>query len=77
MLAQLSEAHRWQQATARCCLLKILQATKYLLRQRLPYRGHSERDGNLYQLLKIQTEHDGDLAAWLDKSTNFFVTQMY
>ena len=64
VLAQLSDAHRRQQAT-------VLQATKYLLRQGLAYRGHSERDGNLYQLLNIQTEDDSDLAAWLDKSTNF------
>ena len=71
VLAQLSDAHRRQQATARRCLMKVLQATKYLLRQGLAYRGHSERDGNLYQLLKIQTEDDSDLAVWLEKSTNF------
>ena len=49
----------------------MIQPTKYLLRQGLSCRGHSESDGNLYQLLKTQSENDTDLAAWLVKTTNF------
>jgi len=36
------------QASQRCALLKQLKTIKYLLRQGIAIRGHTETEGNLY-----------------------------
>ena len=44
-----------------------LEAMKFLLRQGIALRGHSEKEGNLYQLL---TAWSGDCAAiksWIEE----------
>ena len=40
--------------------MKLLSSLHYLLRQGLAIQGYKECDGNLTQLLKLQTEDDLD-----------------
>ena len=55
VVTQLSaEAHR-NQAECRNMLLEQLHSLRYLLRPGLPIRGHNEREGNLIQLVKMQS----------------------
>ncbi len=48
-------------------LLTIFRSIRYLGSQGLPLRGHTNNEGNLFQLLKLQSETDSDLKAWLQK----------
>ena len=57
---QLSSQAAKVQAIRQAGLLKQLEAMKFLLRQGIALRGHSEKEGNLYQLL---TAWSGDCAA--------------
>ena len=55
-------------ACRRHCLLKQLSALRYLLRQGLAVRGHTEKDGNLYQLLLLCSSEDKKLKQWITDS---------
>ena len=52
-------------------LLKLLNCIRFLARQGLPFRGHNENsesfEGNLYQLLLLQSKDSPQLASWLKK----------
>ena len=55
----LSSAHAQEKALNRHCLLKVMSSLQYLARQGCPIRGHGDdKDGNFYQLLKLQGEDD-------------------
>ena len=69
--AQLNTQYQRQQGQNRICLLKVVSSVKYLLRQGLAYRGHTETEGNLYQLLLMQARYDPDMQQWLRRSTSF------
>ena len=63
--SQLSiQAHREQEAH-RELLLKLLSSLKYLLRQGLAIRGHTEEESNLFHLLKCRSEEFPSLLEWL------------
>ena len=47
-----------EKADNRQCLLKVLSSLRFLVRQDSAIRGHDEKDGNLYQLLKLRCEDD-------------------
>ena len=48
-------------------LMKQLQSLRFLLRQGLAVRGHSDTDeGNLYQLMKLQAVGSSQLQTWLN-----------
>jgi len=49
---QLSNVRASQQEEARKCLLKIISAVQFLVRQGLSFRGHDDDEGNFNQLLK-------------------------
>ena len=49
------------QASRRCALLKQLKAIKYLLHQGIAVRGHTEIEGNLYQLLLMLANDSVDM----------------
>ena len=53
------------QESRRRLFLKELSSLRMLLRQGLAVRGHTEEEGNLTQLLLLQTEDDADLKTWL------------
>lgn len=46
-------------------LLKQLHSLQYLLRQGLPIRGHKENEGNLIQLLQMQSMDSPKLRQWI------------
>ena len=52
------------QAIRREALLKQLSAIKFLLRQGIAVRGHTE-EGNLFQLLTVWSNGDSNLKYWL------------
>ena len=66
--AMLSKQH---DAENRAMLMKVLHCVKYLARQGLSFRGHHEdsilMEGNLYQLLLLQSTDYPQLALWLKK----------
>ena len=57
----LSDNIQIQQQMRRKMLLKQLSSLKFLLRQGLVLRGHTEGEGNLLQLLLLRAEDDQDL----------------
>ena len=61
----LDSAHKQLQKTRHRMLLKQLSSLKYLLRQGLAIRGHTEVESNLIQLMKLRADDDGDLNMWL------------
>jgi len=64
----LSSEKRRQQTENCAALQAIVSSLKFLGRQGLSIRGHTEREGNLMQLLQLcQTEH-ADLANWLKRT---------
>ena len=38
---------------------------RFLMRQGLAVRGHTNEEGNLYQLLKCRAQEDPELQSWL------------
>ena len=46
-------------------LLKQLQCLRFLLRQGLAIRGHTETEGNLHQMLVMWSAYDSSLKNWL------------
>ncbi|XP_078665396.1 zinc finger MYM-type protein 1-like [Branchiostoma floridae x Branchiostoma belcheri] len=62
---QLNSQIAEQQQLHRQGLLKQLSALRYLLRQGLAVRGHREKDGNLYHLLKTWADDNVVVQSWL------------
>ena len=54
--AQINAKLRIDQENHREMLLVVIESLKYLLRQGLAIRGHEEIEGNLMQLLLLQSE---------------------
>ena len=48
--------------------MKQLSTLRHLLRQGLAVRGHTEKDGNLYQLLLLCSSEDKELKQWITDS---------
>lgn len=69
--AQLSLQLQQQKEKARDNLLSIFQCVRYLARQGLALRGHEQGDGNLDQLLKLNSSSNPDLKLWLDRNQNY------
>ena len=57
-------------------LLVILRAIPYLAGQELALRGHEESEGNLYQLLLMQSETKRDVIDWLQKNMQMYFTRL-
>ena len=54
-----------EQAIRRKGLLKQLSAIRFLLRQEIAVRGHTEEEENLFQLLTVWSNGDSNLKYWL------------
>lgn len=65
VIAQLSTQACCDQAEHQSMLLKQLHSLRYLLRQGLPVRGHKESEGNLIQLLEMQSTDFPKLRQWV------------
>ena len=63
--AMLSASVQSGQELNRKLLLKQLSSLRYLLRQGLAIRGHTDYDGNLVQLLMLRSEDCNGLNSWL------------
>ena len=46
-------------------LIKVMESVKFLVRQGLPIRGHTDDESNLLQLLKCRTTDVEGLEAWI------------
>ena len=50
-------------------LMKLLSSVRFLARQGLAFRGHTETseafEGNLYQLLQLRSEQNNHMRLWL------------
>lgn len=67
--AQIQEAHDLEYN--RQIILILLDIAKTLARQALPFRDHSNEDGNFYQLVLLLSRHVPNLKRWLtDKRPN-------
>ena len=47
-----------QKADNRHCLMKVITSLQYLARQGCSIRGHDEKEGNLFQLVVLQSKDD-------------------
>ena len=69
--SMLSKQYDAEKKNNRAMLLKLLHCIQYLARQGLSFRGHHEDsasfEGNLYQLLLLQSIDSPQLASWLKK----------
>ena len=54
-----------EQDIRRQMLLKQLSSLRFLARQGLPFRGHTETEGNFYQLMSLRANDDNHLQHWL------------
>ena len=61
----LSTQQQRLQATRREGLVQLTTSLMYLLRQGLAIRGHTEVEGNLYQLLKLRSDDSNIVKEWL------------
>lgn len=59
------------QVVARKCLHKIFTSIRFLCRQGLPLRGHSDDEGNFVKLLDLRSDDAPELRRWLDRKTDF------
>ena len=64
---QLSTQGTKVQETWRLGLMKQLEAMKFLLRQGIALRGHSEEEGNLSQLLTTWSKDNAVLKSWIEE----------
>ena len=67
IVEQLSLQADKTKAENRKMLLKLVSSLKFLLRQGLAIRGHSESEGILFQLLFLRGEDDPPLRRWLQQ----------
>lgn len=66
---QLSSQHKNDMIKARSALSTIFTSLRYLCRQGLPIRGHSDFDSNYIQLLHLRKTETPELAEWMNRSS--------
>lgn len=64
--ARINLTYQGQQAQRRRMLLIEVECIRYLLRQGLALRGHTEDEGNLIQLLKLRAADVDGLSLWIE-----------
>ena len=59
----------------RKCFLHLLSNTRFLSRQRLPFRGDgNELDSNYMQLIRLRSENTKDLVDWIKQKTGKYTS---
>ena len=53
--------------------LVIIRAIRFLARQGLAFRGHEQAEGNLIQLLQMQSETNHDITIWLQRKQDKYL----
>ena len=66
--AMLDKNCKQQQRSRQQMLLKKLSSLKYLTCQGLAIRGHIDKEGNLFQFLKLRADDDPELQRWLKEA---------
>jgi hypothetical protein len=66
VIARIDTATRQQQEQRRRLLMAEASSLQYLLRQGIALRGHTEVDGNLFQLMQLRSPDIPGLRQWLD-----------
>ncbi|XP_062517927.1 zinc finger MYM-type protein 1-like [Corticium candelabrum] len=70
-----SHEHAVQKVNNQQALLQVLSSVRFLGRQGLAFRGDEDKsDGNLQQLLFLQSEKDPNLAHWLKRKKNVYTS---
>lgn len=69
--AQLSAQKLADQNTGRECLKTIFSTARFLLRQGLAFRGHSDEEGNFIQLLKLRSQEIPVLRTWMRNHVSY------
>ena len=67
---QLLKNRACEQTEARKCLTMIFTSVKYLARQGMALRGHTELEGNFCQLLNLRSDDYPLLQTWLKRKTD-------
>jgi len=67
---QLSSQRMASQQQRRHCLSVLFTSLQYLARQGLAIRGHSDKDGNFIQLLKLRATDIAHLQEWLERKVD-------
>ena len=67
----LSDQFATERKLATECLERIFTTIRYLARQGLAIRGHSDSDSNFRQLLYLRTSDSKDLQLWLKRKTTW------
>lgn len=70
----LSAKHKIEKTMNRKMLLMLISSTKYLARQGIPYRGHSDENSNFIQLLKLRSEDVPEIIKWLEKKSSKYTS---
>lgn len=68
---QLSKIKAEEQKVALESLMVIISTLKYLVRQGLAIRGHTNFEGNFMELLKVRSEDKPSLRQWLQREQNY------
>jgi hypothetical protein len=66
VITRIDTVVRQQQEQRRRLLMVEVSSLQYLLRQGIPFRGHTEVDGNLFQLMQLRSVDISGLDQWLN-----------
>ncbi len=66
VMARIDTVTKQQQEQRRQLLMAEVSSLRYLLRQGIAFRGHTEVDGNLFQLMQLRSTDIPGLDQWLD-----------
>ena len=70
----MSDEIKQQKAVNRKIFMKILENTRYLARQRLPFHGHDDNSGNFIQLMKLRGLDCPQIEQWMKKKTDTYLS---
>ena len=65
VLGQLISQMEHERQTAKSAMIKIITSVRYLARQNLAIRGHTDENSNLKQLLVLRSDDCDELQQWL------------
>jgi len=70
----MSDETKQQKAMNRKIFIKILENTRYLAHQGLPFRGHDDSNGNFIQLMKLRGLDCPQIEQWMKKKTDTYLS---
>lgn len=71
IISQLDDHHHSDQENARDALIKIVTSIRYLASEGSALRGKEHDSGKFKKLLRLRSEDDRNLAAWLGRKHNY------